>query len=249
VFLVFKSLELWARDPAFIRRLVPADKYVYIEENTESRTCIMADNIGLLSNGDFVLCCLDYEGEMRLGNVDTTRLEGVLRSEKRAAIRRNAMTEEVCRRCKGRVFIFDTGPLAAKEQVVDKFGAGWWSWEKDLYGADGRWTQGTAYSYVFVRNPARRIEIRFFSELDDSAQMLLTIQVYDEEAKTFQQGKSFVFYGKKGNPGTFLAAFDFSPSRLYRIELSSPTFIPSEVSGGGDTRRLGLAVFQIRLLR
>ncbi len=249
VLLVFKSLELWARDGAFIRRVVPADKYVYVEENTEPRACVMADNVGLLSNGDFVLCCLDYEGEMRLGNIDTARLEDVLRSEKRAAIRKNAMIEAVCRRCKGRVFILDTGPLAAKEQVVDKFGGGWWDWEKDLYGVGGRWTQGLAYSYVFIRIPARTIEIHFFSELDDTAALRVSLQVYDEEAKTFREGKSFVFFGKKGSRGAFAAAFDFLPFRLYRIELSTPTFIPGESSGRGDTRRLGLAVFEIRLLR
>jgi radical SAM protein with 4Fe4S-binding SPASM domain len=249
VLLVFKSLELWSRDLAFIKSVVPADQYVYIEENTEPRACIMAENIGLLSNGDFVLCCLDYEGEMRLGNIDSTKLEDVFRSEKRAAIRRNAMTEEVCRRCKGRVFVFDTGLLAAKEQVVDKFGGGWWDWEKDLYGVGGRWTKGKARSYVFVRIPARTIEIRFFSELDDTAPLHVSLQVYEEETKTFREGKRFVFYGKKGSRGNFTAAFDFSPSRLYRIELSTPTFVPGEGSGSGDTRRLGLAVFEIRLLR
>jgi hypothetical protein len=209
----------------------------------------MAENVGLLSNGDFVLCCLDYEGEMRLGNIDTTRMEDVLRSEKRAAIRRNAMTEEVCRRCKGRVFVFDTGPLGAKEQVVDRFDGGWWDWEKDLYGVGGRWTKGKAYSYVFVRIPARTIEIRFFSELDDTAALNLSLQVYEEETRTFREGKRFVFYGKRGSRGAFAAAFDFSPFRLYRIEFSTPTFIPGESSGSGDTRRLGLAVFEIRLLR
>jgi radical SAM protein with 4Fe4S-binding SPASM domain len=249
VLLVFKSLELWARDLAFIKSIVPADRYVYIEENTEPRACVMAENIGLLANGDFVLCCLDYEGEMRLGNIDTARLEDVLRSEKRAAIRKNAMTEAVCRRCKGRVFIFDTGPLAAKEQVVDKFGGGWWDWEKDLYGESGRWTQGLARSYVFVRIPARTIEIRFFSELDDAAALRMSVQAYEEETKTFRQGKRVVFYGKRGSRGTFETAFDFSPFRLYRIELSSPTFVPNKGSGSGDTRRLGLAVFEIRLLR
>jgi hypothetical protein len=159
------------------------------------------------------------------------------------------MTEEVCRRCKGRVFVFDTGPLAAKEQVVDKFGGGWWDWEKDLYGVGGRWTKGKARSYVFVRIPARTIEIRFFSELDDTAPLHVSLQVYEEETKTFREGKRFVFYGKRGSRGTFEAAFDFLPSRLHRIELSTPTFVPDEGSRSGDTRSLGLAVFEIRLLR
>ncbi len=249
VLLVFKSLELWSRDWTFIRSVVPADKYIHIEEVSEPRFCSMAENFGLLANGDFVLCCLDYEGEMRLGNIDTMSVEEVLRSDKRAAIRQNVMTEEVCRRCKGRVFIFDTRPLAAKEQVVDKFGSGWWDRESDLYGIGGRWTKGKARSYVFVRIPARTIEIEFFSEFEDAAPLRLSILAYDEKTKTFGEEKRFVFYGKKGGQGKFSATFDFSPFRLYRIELSSPTFIPAEITGSGDTRRLGLAVFEIRLLR
>lgn len=48
----------------------------------------MADSFGLLANGDFVLCCLDYEAEMRLGNIDEISVGEALASEKRAAVRR-----------------------------------------------------------------------------------------------------------------------------------------------------------------
>jgi len=248
VFLVFKSLELWTRDRSFIKSAIPQDKRVFIEENAESRTCIMAENLGLLSNGDFVLCCLDYEGEMKLGNIDTTRVEDVLRSEKRTDIRRNAMTQGICRRCKGRVFIFDTSPLSADEQIVDKWGAGWWTLEPELYGLGGRWTKGTAQSYIFVRVPARRIAVNFLSVHEDTGPLRLSLWLFDETAEAFIPEKEYVFYGKKGVRAEFKAAFDFSPQRLYKIEISSPTFIPDEVSGSGDKRNLGLAVFRIRLL-
>ena len=116
VFLVFKSLELWTRDKAFLTAALPPGKFAYVEERTEPRPCLMADSFGLLANGDFVLCCLDYEGEMRIGNIDDLSVAEALASEKRASVRRDAMTEPVCRRCKGNVFIFDTAPLPADEQ-------------------------------------------------------------------------------------------------------------------------------------
>ena len=54
---------------------------------------------------------------------------------------------------------------------------------------------------------------------------------------------------RKGRPEEFEAAFDFTPGRLYRIEIASPTFVPDATLHNGDTRTLGLAVFSIRISR
>lgn len=249
VFLVFKSLELWTRDETFLRASLPSGRYVYIEERTDPRACLMADSFGLLANGDFVLCCLDYEGEMHIGNIDEISAGEALASEKRAAVRRDAMTEPVCRRCKGNVFVFDTAPISAAEQTVDKFGRGWWDFERELYSFGGRWTKGRAWSYAFVRMPARRIRISFLSELDENSPLKLTVLSYDEGRHDFFAAASSDFYARKGVPEEFELAFDFTPGRLYRIEISSPTFVPDPTLHTGDTRTLGLAVFSIRLLR
>ena len=247
VFLVFKSLEIWTRDRAFIKAALPRDKFIYIEERAEPRPCPMTESFGLLANGDFVLCCLDYEGEMRIGNIDEMTAGEALASDKRAAVRRDAMAERVCRRCKGNVFIFDTAPLPADEQPVDKFGRGWWGFEPELHGVGGRWTKGHAWSYIFARIPARRIRISFLSEFEENVPLALTILLYDGGRDEFSSPASFSFQARKGIREEFEAAFDFTPGRLYRIEVASPTFVPDAIHHNGDTRTLGLAVFSLQL--
>ena len=157
VFLVFKSLELWTRDRDFLRAALPAGTFVYVEEREEPRTCVMADNFGLLANGEYVLCCLDYEAEMAIGNIDSMPVGEALGSGKRSAVRKDAMTEKVCRRCKGNVFVFDTAPISSNVQDVDRFGRGWWEFETGLSGSGGRWTKGRAWAYVYSRIAARSL--------------------------------------------------------------------------------------------
>jgi organic radical activating enzyme len=248
VLAVFKSLELWTREFNFVRSAIPKDKFVYVEEKTEAQRCWMADNLGILANGDYVFCCLDYEGEMNLGNIRETPIRELLSSKKRRIIRENAMTQAVCRRCKGNVFVFDTEELDQNFQVVDKYGNGWEAYEKDLYGVGGRWTKGKAASFVYLRIPARKLRIKFFSELEDRSPFHLRLFAYDEKERSFREEKSFFFYGKKKSHGEFEAAFDFCLFKLYRIELESPSFIPDEIYHNGDRRKLGIAVFEISLL-
>jgi MoaA/NifB/PqqE/SkfB family radical SAM enzyme len=249
VFLVFKSLELWTRDRAFLEAALPPGWFVYVEERVEPRPCLMADSFGLLANGDFVLCCLDYEGEMRLGNIDEVSVAEALSSEKRAAVRRDAMTEAVCRRCKGDLYVFDTSPLSSREQTIDKFGRGFWPYEPGIYGLGGRWTKGRAWAYVFVRIPARRIRLSYLSELEEDAPLKMTIHSYDAARDNFFAEASFAVRGREGVRSEFEAAFEFTPGRFYRIEIASPTFVPDAARRSGDLRKLGLAVFSICLLR
>ncbi len=249
VFLVFKSLELWTRAPAFLRAVLPAGRFFYVEERTEPRPCMMADSFGLLANGDYVFCCLDYEGEMALGNIDTTPVAAVMQSTKRAAVRSNAMTEALCRRCRGNLFVFKTSPLTdASSQAVDKFGQGWWPWEAGLDGVGGRWTNGKAWAYVFVRIPARHIRFSFRSPFDPGAPLRLLIFAYDQATAGFAAAAaSLPVSGLKGIRTDFEVSCDFSPGRLYRLEIDSPVFIPDDDLHNGDTRHLGLAVYAISL--
>ena len=247
VFLVFKALELWTRDLDFLRWALPENKYIYVEERTESRECIMTDNLGILANGDLILCCLDYEGEMKLGNIRDVDLEEFLSSEQRAEIRRDAMSQAVCRRCKGNVFVFDTSPLKGAQQNIDKFGRGWEAYESELYGTGGRWTTGTANAYVFTRLEAGEIKISFFSEMADDTPIQLNILSYEKNSGTFREKESVDFFGRQGETSSFTAEFPFKPFKLYKIELSSPTFIPDQVFGNRDKRTLGIAVFEILL--
>jgi MoaA/NifB/PqqE/SkfB family radical SAM enzyme len=247
VFLVFKALELWTRDYEFVRSVIPAGKFLFIEEKEKPWLCPMTANLGILANGDFIICCLDYEAEMRLGNIRDTPVRELLSSPKRKAVRENAMTQAVCRRCKGNLFLFDTAPLEGSSQIIDKFGNGWEAPEKDLYGAGGRWTREKASAYVYARIKAKKIGINFFSEHEDAALFRLNIHSYDEIKSVFSREKGVEFQGQKRNRSEFEAGFDFEISKLYKIELFSPTFIPDDIYGNGDRRRLGIAVFELSL--
>lgn len=247
VLLVFKSFELWTRDEAFLRRALPPDKAFYVEENPGPRACPMTESFGLLADGRYLLCCLDYEGEMGLGGIDGTSVADALSGAVRARIRDDAMTEPVCRRCKGNLFIFDTTPLAGTEQPVDKFGLGWWPYEPGLHGRGGRWTKGRAWAYVFARIPARRLEIRCLSPFLENAAVMVRIQPYDPEARRFLEGDGFSLRARRGISEAFGIEHVLEPGRLYRIEIESGTFVPAEENGGPDPRRLGLAVHDMGL--
>jgi hypothetical protein len=250
VFLVFKSLELWTRHPDFLRAALPAGRIALVEERSEPMPCPMADSLGLLANGDLILCCLDYEGEMKLGNIRDAALEDVLLSDRRAAARRDAMSEALCRRCRGNLFVFATAPLAGRrEQEVDKFGRGFWPYESGLHGSGGRWTDGCGWAYVLARVPGRRIRISFWSAFPDAAPLGLAISPQDPQTGGFPTAAAdFSFSGRQGERGEFAADFAFVPGRLYRLEVRSPFFVPGETQAHGDRRRLGLTVFSLRIL-
>ncbi len=194
----------------------------------------MTESFGLLANGEYVLCCLDYEGEMGLGTIDKVAVADALSGERRAAIRANAMLEPVCRRCKGNLFVFDTDPLPGPEQIVDKFGRGWWPYEPGLHGRGGRWTKGEAWAYVLPRIKAHSIRVRCLSPFLEDASVKLTVRPYDEAGGTFLPGASFVFRPRKGVEEEFRVDYEFVPGRIHRIDIESPTFVPAEASGSAD---------------
>jgi radical SAM protein with 4Fe4S-binding SPASM domain len=63
----------------------------------------LCDQIGVLSDGRVVPCCLDSDGVITLGNLFETPLEEIISSPRACAIRdgfgRRRATEELCRRC------------------------------------------------------------------------------------------------------------------------------------------------------
>jgi len=251
VLLKFKLLGLWNKNYRFLRRNFPPDKFLYIEENVKPICCSMTDNLGILTNGDFVFCCIEYEGEMKLGNIAETKVKDLLDSERRAQIRQNATIEPVCRRCKGDVFVMDTHKPDQPVQKVNHFGQGWETYEKNLYETGGRWTTGRAWSYVYTRIDAKKIKIRFFTEQASGTPFQLNIlscQDQTVENPVFIPAASFTFYGETQKTNGFEANFDFKIFSFYRIELSTPTFIPDEKMGNGDKRSLGIALFDMEIL-
>jgi hypothetical protein len=247
VFLVFKSFELWTRDEAFLRSVLPAGSFFYVEENPGPWACPMTESFGILSGGEYALCCLDYEGEMGLGRLDEVPVAAALGSDARARIRADAMTEAVCRRCKGNLFVFDTAALPGPGQTVDKFGRGFWEWEPGLHGRGGRWSKGEGRAYVYARIPARSVALEYFSPFADGAEFRLDVETFLPGNRTFRPAVSFPFRGSRGRLAEFRADFAFHPGEFYRLTLHSPVFRPDDELHNGDIRSLGLAVLRIEL--
>ena len=63
----------------------------------------LRDQLGVLCDGSVVPCCLDHEGDLKLGNLFTQDMEEILESERAQAIyegfNRRKAVEELCRRC------------------------------------------------------------------------------------------------------------------------------------------------------
>ncbi|MFC1652648.1 SPASM domain-containing protein [Planctomycetota bacterium] len=63
------------------------------------------DHVVVLANGDVVLCCLDFDGQTRLGNVYDQLLTDILNGEKAQWITsefaRGRVAEHYCRKCMG----------------------------------------------------------------------------------------------------------------------------------------------------
>ncbi|HQJ60857.1 MAG TPA: SPASM domain-containing protein, partial [bacterium] len=63
----------------------------------------LRDQIGILVDGTVVPCCLDSEGSIALGNINTQDFSSIIESERAEAIyegfsSRNAV-EDLCRKC------------------------------------------------------------------------------------------------------------------------------------------------------
>ena len=63
----------------------------------------LRDQIGVLSDGSVVPCCLDAEGDITLGNIFTEELEAILSSERATELKRSfenrCIKESLCQRC------------------------------------------------------------------------------------------------------------------------------------------------------
>lgn len=63
----------------------------------------LRDQIGILSDGTVVPCCLDAEGEINLGNIFESSLNEILKSQRTVELKRSferkKVCEELCKRC------------------------------------------------------------------------------------------------------------------------------------------------------
>lgn len=71
---------------------------------TDTHSCYgLRDQVGVLSDGTVVPCCLDADGAISLGNIFTTSLSDILSSPRAAALKKSfetrRITEQLCMRC------------------------------------------------------------------------------------------------------------------------------------------------------
>lgn len=243
-FIRFKSFGLWTKEESFMQTFMPPDSLIYVEEREEVLDCSMAHNVSMLADGQMSLCCLDYEGEMGLPNLRDTSVVEVLRSPKRLAIAQDSMQTEVCRRCQGNLFVFDTGAPAAKHMHLDKFGRGWYPFEPEMNGVGGRWSNGNAWLYFLARQDSSIFTLRYLSVHDSSSELSLHIREYDEATKAFGAVKDTIgFKGTQNEMMEIALPVQLKAGTLYRFDLLSPTFVPGAADGSGDQRSLGLMLF------
>lgn len=244
-FVRFKTFGLWTREASFMKTFLPKQAKVYIEKRDEPMDCSMAHNVSMLADGQLSLCCLDYEGEMGLPNMRETPLVELLRSPQRREIATNAMATDVCRRCQGNLFVFDTEPDGALATPIDKFGRGWYPFEPDMNGIGGRWSNGAGSAYVLARQDCNSLRLRLLSVHDSSTALSVEVREYDEATDDFGAVvQAHAFTVRQNEMVDVALPVRLAAGTLYQLTLLSPTFVPGAPDGSGDQRELGLMLFE-----
>lgn len=245
-FIRFKSFGMWTKEESFMKTFLPKESLVYVEERQEPMDCAMAHNVSMLADGQLSLCCLDYEGEMELPNLRNSSLKELLEHPKRMEIAKNAMQTEVCRRCQGNLYVFDTRPSAMQETPVSKFGQGWYPYEAELNGTGGRWSSGNATCYHFARGEVQELGLKFFSVLDSDSAFKVSATPYDEISKSFGATTTHTFHGVQNSVAEVNVPLRLDAGKLYRLDFESPTWTPAAMHGSADTRELGFALLEAK---
>jgi 2-polyprenyl-3-methyl-5-hydroxy-6-metoxy-1,4-benzoquinol methylase/tetratricopeptide (TPR) repeat protein len=245
VFFHFKSFKLWTRQDLFLQKHLLPSQLLFTEPRSGPFTCPGANSLVLLSNGEFTLCCLDSDGEMKLGNITDVSPEEVLASPRRREIMENCGTAEVCRRCKGTTFVLDKTPIAAGSQGIDKFGQGFHSLvpkaAEPTPGCAVRWTDGNANAFFYTRIDPAQLHLNFYSPHPDDTEFQAVFGRFDAESKSFVDESSAGFTGAQGEYSHRELPVALRPQSFYRVTLVSPT-VP-----GAAGMALGLGVAGLKL--
>ena len=83
-------------------------------------------DVGVLWNGDVTMCCMDYDAQLTVGNVNDTTLEAVMTSDAAADLRESMYSlhtlPEFCRQCQARPVlpgedVSDAGPASSDQRA------------------------------------------------------------------------------------------------------------------------------------
>lgn len=254
--LTIKQFGFWTKEKAFIKRALEEtnpDKFIYIDKKLGSEPCSMANNIGLLSNGDIITCCLDYEGEMNLGNIKNTSIDSEEFLQKQKSITENPLQYEICQRCKGHMYIFDKSPLAANIQKIEAYSWDWHDKENDMWGKEGRWSKELSTVFLYSRINGNLLSMNAMApakregEENNQGWYRLKIHQYHPETDLFSEQMSAVFCCPENEISHIELKAEFTYGCFYKIEIITPTFCPGDRYHTTDNRFLGLAVFDISI--
>jgi MoaA/NifB/PqqE/SkfB family radical SAM enzyme len=101
-----KHVGKFGMPDAFVDFLNARENYPYCIKNIPQffpLPCWSVKTPCVLSNGEITCCCVDIEGSLSLGNIETTALEDAAKSKKRSLVMKHPLLFETCRKCKGRL--------------------------------------------------------------------------------------------------------------------------------------------------
>lgn len=248
VFFRYKTFGMWTKDQEFLKSIYDSKNvFVFVAERTGKMQCSMAENIGMLSNGDFISCCLDYEGEMLSGNIDNTDLYDSKFQEEWEKSQQNVLLHAVCRRCKGDVIIASKEAVKDSRQEVVFFAGDWFPTERDGERI-WRWSKDCSTSYVYARLNANYLEIQLESPLIDE-RVLFVMYSYCLLKDGFTKEDVFETEIRQGK-NIHKIPFDFKKDTFYKIEVHTSTFKPCDWNiNAGDHRELGICLYGMALIR
>ncbi|MDL2237803.1 radical SAM protein [Christensenellaceae bacterium OttesenSCG-928-K19] len=244
IFTYFKKFGLWTRKVDYLERLLKEDKdiFVYTEPRHGEEKCDLVGNIGILSDGTIVPCCLDYEGEVSLGNIEDTDITSEQFQEKLEKFAENVLICETCRQCRSKVFILDTVSTDDERQEITAYGNNWNSVEVEEDGKKFRWTKESSDVYIYAKRDWKSIDLDMkVHPFLNGAMAFLTIEQYDIVANTFtMRKKQDLKLNVINNNRVTSVSCMLEKGSFYKICINTPIF-----EGGSDLRKLGLMVYGI----
>ena len=137
----------------------------------------------------------------------------------------------------------ETSLLDGNVQIVDGFGAGYYSPDTELSDPVVCWTNGHGHAYFITRLDAGEVSLDFYSPFPDDTRFLLQLSfLEDATEQTFVQQMQVEFWGKRDTFSRLTVPVRLIPSALYRLTILSPTTVSTR------NMPLGLGVKSIKLL-
>ncbi len=91
-----RCVTTWANTMCRTKKVIPAIR---------AKCSGLHEQLGVLWNGDVVPCCLDYDGNVKLGNVRNQSLQNVMESDffvkMKSGFKKGKLLHDYCKKCKG----------------------------------------------------------------------------------------------------------------------------------------------------